>query len=107
MGEYTPTTDEVRAMYVTSTPPHRVSVSAGNAEFDRWLAAEKAKWQTEVVQEIIDFLGAQQGDARLAARLVQAWHDRAAADLADRLVKWWQNPLVARIVRGDGSDDDH
>ena len=36
MSEYTPTTDEVRAWAVLASP-------LTEAEFDRWLASEKAK----------------------------------------------------------------
>lgn len=43
MSDYTPTTDEVRAMYVTGTPPHRVTVPQGNAEFDAWIAQHDAE----------------------------------------------------------------
>lgn len=46
MSDYTPTTDEVRAMYVTGTPPHRVTVPQGNAEFDAWLAQHDAEVRT-------------------------------------------------------------
>jgi len=38
-SEYTPPTEDVRALYVTGTPAHHVSVSKGYTEFDRWLAA--------------------------------------------------------------------
>lgn len=40
--EYTPTTAEVRAMYITGTPPHRVSVRQGGEEFDRWITTHDA-----------------------------------------------------------------
>lgn len=47
MSEYTPTTKEVRAFYVAGIPPHRASVSAGNAEFDRWLQSVKSEAKAE------------------------------------------------------------
>jgi phage terminase Nu1 subunit (DNA packaging protein) len=54
MSEYTPTTDEVRAMYVTGTPPHRVSVPQGNAEFDRWLAQHDAEVAARALRQAAD-----------------------------------------------------
>jgi hypothetical protein len=50
MSDYTPTTDEVRSLYVTGTPPHRVTVPEGNAEFDRWLAQHDAEQQQKGVR---------------------------------------------------------
>lgn len=52
--EYTPTTDEVREAYADSrwdqyNDLHPWGEFAGN--FDRWLAAEKAKWQAEAWTE--------------------------------------------------------
>lgn len=44
MSEYTPTTDAVRDRW--GKRPHF------RAEFDRWLAAEKAEWQAEVAERI-------------------------------------------------------
>ena len=50
-NEYTPTTEEVRAVYVAGTPPHMVTVTDGNAEFDRWLAAHDRAVKAEALRE--------------------------------------------------------
>lgn len=72
MTGYTPTTDEVRAMYVTGTPPHRVTVPAGNAEFDRWLAQHDAEVAANTVLGIMHRLDT--GDPRVGEQLTQM-HD--------------------------------
>lgn len=54
MSDYTPTTDEVRAMYVTGTPPHRVTIPQGNGEFDRWLAQHDAEVRTAALNAAAD-----------------------------------------------------
>lgn len=53
-GNYTPSTDEVRAFYVAGIPPHRSSVSQGNAEFDRWLAERDRKMMAQGYDEGCD-----------------------------------------------------
>lgn len=55
---------------------------------DDELAAKKAEWQAEAVQEVIDFLDAQEGDGG---------HSRFAA----RLVQWWQDSRTDRIGKGE------
>lgn len=50
-GEYTPRTDDVRALYVLATPPHRVSIGDGKAEFNRWLAKVRAEAKAEALRE--------------------------------------------------------
>lgn len=49
---HTPTTGEVRAMYITGTPVHRVTVTSGTAEFDRWLAEVRAETLNQAADEI-------------------------------------------------------
>src|SRR5690606_603190 len=69
---YVPDTRTVRAIYATDY--YMVQVRGGHDEleraerFDRRLAAEKAKWQAEAVQGVIDYLDAQE-------RLVQRSQD--------------------------------
>jgi len=46
MSKHTPTTEQVRWQYTREEPPRVGTVSEKTAEFDRWLAAEKAKaWE--------------------------------------------------------------
>ena len=71
--DYVPDTGTVRATYATDYYMNTVRGSKHDEleraeRFDRWLAAEKAKWQAEAVQGVIDFLDAQE-------RLVQRWQD--------------------------------
>lgn len=51
MAEYTPRTYDVRALYVLATPPHRVSIGDGKAEFDRWLETVRAEAKAEALNE--------------------------------------------------------
>jgi len=96
--EYTPTTSEVRALYVTGTPGHRVSVETGSAEFDRWLAAHDA----EVVAAGVDAereRAAREAsrpvtDAERDAQLIEKFTDHVAslAMLSD-----WQERAIRRV----------
>lgn len=52
MSEYVPTTDEVRAAWMTAGPPSSTVVRA--VEFDRYLAAEKRKWRAEALRGFAD-----------------------------------------------------
>lgn len=84
MAEYIPTTDEVRAMYVTGTPPHRVSVTQGNAEFDAWLAEHDREVQARALEEAADVFEWARDDVDYAA--FQGWlRDRAIEMRAARL----------------------
>lgn len=49
--EFTPTTSDVRSLYVLSTPAHAVSISDGKAEFDRWLEQVKTEAKAEALEE--------------------------------------------------------
>lgn len=57
MAEHTPTTKDVRAIYVYGTPPHRVTIQDGYAEFDRWLAAHDRAVRAEALREAADDWG--------------------------------------------------
>lgn len=55
MSDYTPTTDEVRQSYVTDDHDRHMVLDP-SAEFDRWLAAERARiwdegWDTRVTED--------------------------------------------------------
>lgn len=50
--EYTPTTDEVREAFNIAC--YEQTPRQSRAEFDRWYAAEKAKWQAEALREFAD-----------------------------------------------------
>lgn len=69
MSDYTPTTEEVRAMYVTGTPPHRVTVPQGNSEFDAWIAQHDAEVAADTVLGISHRLDTD--DPRVGEQLVQ------------------------------------
>jgi phage terminase Nu1 subunit (DNA packaging protein) len=94
MADYGPTTDEVRAMYVTGTPPHRVTVPAGNDEFDRWLAQHDAEVAAKALRQAADdwqageWANVPRHADRVADRLGAAQHVsdwlRAEADRTER-----------------------
>ena len=52
MSEYTPTTDVVRSLYSGESTDYKES----NKEFDRWLAAYKAKTIARTEERIIKLL---------------------------------------------------
>ncbi len=56
MSDYTPTTEDVRAFYIAGTPPHRVSVAQGKAEFDQWLQSVKAEARAEGTREAAAYI---------------------------------------------------
>lgn len=89
MSDYTPTTDEVRAMYVTGTPPHRVTVPQGNAEFDRFLAQHDAEIHTAALNAAADAvppatmpLGGQLAISEAVRARFQEWLRAQAGGLA-------------------------
>lgn len=46
MSDFTPSLDEVRAIYTSGTPAHHVSIAGAYAEFDRAIAKVRADaWQ--------------------------------------------------------------
>lgn len=53
MSDYTPTTEEVRASYLTSlTHDYPANIGEQIDEFDRWLAGVKAEAVREFIREI-------------------------------------------------------
>ena len=95
MSEYTPTTEEVRNGWVSCAFEGGAGMSdaayedaqwddeRAEAQFDRWLAAEKSKWQAEALRE--------------AASGIQDWED----------AQWLRARLRARAHHIEkGSDDD-
>lgn len=60
-GEYTPTVDEVRGVYVASgfrenLPHSHQSLAEWRAEFDRWLVRVRAEAQIHILREVVDYL---------------------------------------------------
>ena len=94
MSEYTPTKYEVLEAWVAHTshdhPTAYDLVEAGES-FNRWLAAEKAKWQAGALREaVVDMRRAWEGSWNLrdprdpeVAYSVDVWLDRRA----DRIEK--------------------
>src|SRR5690606_14953717 len=96
MSEYTPTTEEARNAWVccifesggawvsdAAYEDARWDEERAEAQFDRWLAAEKSKWQAEALRE--------------AASGIQDWED----------AQWLRARLRARAHHIEkGSDDD-
>lgn len=56
MAEFTPTTSDVRSLYVLSTPAHAVSIGDGKAEFDRWLEQVRTEAKIEALVEAAEKL---------------------------------------------------
>lgn len=54
MGDFTPTLDEVRAIYALGTPAHHVSIGGSYAEFDRAIAQIRADAKVEALREAAD-----------------------------------------------------
>jgi len=97
-NEYTPTTEQVRKAYKSgawlradgreSAWKPEVYAPRYYAEFDRWLASEKAKWQAEALRH----------HRRRVVRLMPpGLVDRATVladldDYADRIEKGWSRP---------------
>lgn len=82
MSKYTPTTDEVRDGFARSDYPPEVL----EARFDRWLAAEKAKWQAEAWERGYMFAFAQErGDHT---------HSRPVPDYLAEDIRSWNPHLT-------------
>lgn len=89
MAEYTPTTTDVDDSYVygdsSGKPTHVLE-----AEFDRWYAAEKAKWQAEALR-----------DAAGALRPYSVIRQAFAQDEGPRVGAYWLRDRADRIERGE------
>ena len=97
---YVPNTEMVRAIYATDY--YMVQVRGGHDEleraerFDRWLAAEKAKWQAEALREAVR-------DARATWEGNWNLRDPRDPDVAYSVDRW----LEIRADRIEkGSDDE-
>lgn len=53
MSDFTPTLDEVRAIYALGTPAHHVSIGGSYAEFDRAIAKIRADAKVEALREAV------------------------------------------------------
>lgn len=97
MSEYTPTTEEVRNGWVSCAFEGGAGMSdaayedaqwddeRAEAQFDRWLAAEKAKWQAEAWERGYMFAFAQErGDYT---------HSRPVPDYIAEDIRSW-NPYI-------------
>src|SRR5690606_33857811 len=108
MSEYTPTTEEVRngwascafeggaGMSDAAYEDARWEDERAEAQFDRWLAAEKAKWQAEALREAAAWLDSFEGPGGRTSL-----HDQVGRDII-RLLR----ERADRIAREKGSDDD-
>lgn len=56
MSDYTPTTDELREWYVRRDRTGRSSRKEYEAEFDRWLAQERARAKVQVLRDAIEHI---------------------------------------------------
>lgn len=52
--QFTPTLDEVRAIYALGTPAHHVSIGGSYAEIDRVIAKVRAEAKAEALREAAD-----------------------------------------------------
>ena len=106
MSEYTPTTEEARNAWVccifesggawvsdAAYEDARWDEERAEAQFDRWLAAEKSKWQAEAWERGYMFAFAQErGDHT---------HSRPVPDyLADDIRSW--NPYLTSLNQTQG-----
>lgn len=73
MSEYTPTTDVVRSLYSGESTDEKES----NKEFDRWLAAYKAKTIARTEERII----------KLLENHEHIWRERVAYEALIALIK--------------------
>lgn len=54
MGAFTPSLDEVRAIYASGTPAHHVSIAGSYAEFDRVIEEVRAEARAQAFQAVRD-----------------------------------------------------
>ncbi len=85
--QFTPTTEDVRALYVLATPAHRTTIAGGKAEFDRWLDQVKAEAKAEALEEAahyaVEWVGVV-GDGRMVDLQTETEYDDTAAWLRTR-----------------------
>lgn len=88
MSEYTPTTEEVLEAWVAHTShdhPTAYDIVEASESFNRWLAAEKVKWQAEAWERGYMFAFAQErGDYT---------HSRPVPDYIAEDIRSW-NPYI-------------
>jgi hypothetical protein len=84
MSECMLTTGEVRFAFIAIGGGDRNIRMASAAEFDRWYAAEKAKWQAEALRDAADWLDSMQTREHGAVRDAPLHLHQRADRIAER-----------------------
>jgi hypothetical protein len=95
MSEFTPSLDEVRAIYALGTPAHHVSIAGSYAEFDRAIAKVRADAKVEALREAVSDFESSVGIGEFREQTMRdntAWtHVDEAWELQGPYMDWLRN----------------